>query len=199
MTRLHPMRVIVTSSLIAIAACASTPSQREVEAHNQRAYDAAIARAQARFGGAPFEPTTWSFYSDHGRGDLDPAAAPTPLAARVTGQADSDALYRSPSGHLGFAGAACLMGGSCGCEVGIAYRYLVRDDGRVAVVRLTPDLKTYTIEVDSCGYGCGQQPPPMPTFVADLGVDDPGQLEVIEERYRLERVVQTCDNPIPAP
>lgn len=193
------MRAAVLTISICLTACASAPSPREVEAHNQRAYDAAIARAQARFGGAPFEPSMWTVYDGMYRADPTETPTPTPLAARAKGQADGDALYPSPSGHLGFAGPSCAMGGSCGCEAGIGYRYLARDDGRVAVVRLTPDVKTYTIEVESCGYGCGQPPPPVPIYVADLGVDDPAQIEVIEERYRLERVVETCDRPMPRP
>lgn len=194
------MRAALGLTTITLIACASAPSPREVEAHNQRAFDAATARAQARFGGAPFEPSTWSFGGYGFGGDpSEGAGVPTPLTARVAGQADGDALYPSPSGHLSFAGPRCAMGGSCGCEAGIGYRYLARDDGRVAVVRLTPDVKTYTIEVEACGYGCGQPAPPEPTYVADLGVDDPARVEVIEERYRLERVVETCDNPIPRP
>lgn len=53
-------RLLAVVAPMVLAGCASAPSQREVERHNQRAYDAAIARAQRRFGGAPFEPQVWT-------------------------------------------------------------------------------------------------------------------------------------------
>ena len=191
-----------------LAACASAPSPAEVSRHNTSAIDAAIARAQARFGGAPFQPAQVSVrvpgegypgYEPAPDPSAPPPPAPERLTARVRGQGADDALYRLPSGALAFAGPTCLMGDSCGCEVGIDYRYLQRDDGQIAVVRLTPEVKTYTLELDTCGYGCGQPPPPAWPTAADLGVTAADAIEVIEAPYRFERVVTTCANPIPAP
>ncbi|MBK9033642.1 MAG: hypothetical protein IPL61_20655 [Myxococcales bacterium] len=191
--------------LLALAACGSPPSPAEVSRHNTGAYDAAVARAQARFGGAPFQPATVGVddpdrFGGHPPSLEDqPPPTPEPLADRATGAGPGDALFRLPSGTLAFAGPTCAAGDSCGCEVGIGYVYLQRPDGQVAVVRLQPTIKTYTLEVDSCGYGCGQPSPPEPRIAADLGVTDVSAIEVLEEPFRFERVVETCANPMPRP
>lgn len=190
--------------VLALAACGSPPSPAEVGRHNSAAYDAAVARAQARFGGAPFQPAM----VDVGGPDQfgGPAVVPderlpppTRLTERATNQGPNDTLYRVPSGALAFAGPTCAMGSSCGCEVGIGYVYLQRPDGRVGVVRLQPTIKTYTLEVEFCGYGCGQPAPPEHAVAADLGVADLDAIEVLEEPFRFERVVETCANPMARP
>lgn len=198
---MRPHRLGLPALLVALAGCAAIPSQATIERHNQRASDAAIARAQGRFGGARFEPSFYSVWADR---PVDPSAAPDPaapvtVADRVRGQGPQDQLYRMADGTLGVAGPTCAAGDSCGCELGIGYVYLRRPDGHVAVVRLQPTLKTYVREVDACGYGCGQPAPPPPTVIAGLGVTDPAAIEIVEESIRVERVVEHCDNPIPRP
>lgn len=194
-------RLGLPALLVALAACAAVPSQATIDRHNQRASDAAIARAQGRFGGERFEPSVYQLWADR---PVDPSAAPDPaapvtVADRVRGQGPQDQLYRMADGTLGVAGPTCAAGDSCGCELGIGYVYLRRTDGHVAVVRLQPRLKTYVREVDACGYGCGQPAPPPPTMIAGLGVTDPAAIEIVEESIRVERVVEHCDNPIPRP
>lgn len=196
-----PHRLGLPALLVALAGCAAVPSQSTIDRHNQRAHDAAIARAQGRFGGAPFEPAYVTLWNDRAMAtpETPDPAAPVALADRVRGQGGHDQLYRMADGSLGVAGPTCASGSSCGCELGIGYAYLRRDDGRVAVVRLQPRLTTYVREVDACGYGCGQPAPPAPTVIANLGVSDPAAIEIVEVPVRVERVVEHCDNPTPRP
>lgn len=187
-------------SLLALAGCAAVPSQATIDRHNQRASDAAIARAQARFGGARFEPASVTVWNDRYGAPPEPdPTAPIVFAATVRGQGQGDQLYRMADGTLGLAGPTCASGDSCGCDLGIGYIYLRRADGHVAVVRLAPKLTTYVREVDACGYGCGQPSPEPPTVIAGLGVTDPAMIEIVEEPVRVERVVERCANPTPRP
>ena len=196
---MRPHRLGLPALLVALAGCAAVPSQATIDRHNQHASDAAIARAERRFGGERFEPTYVNLWMNEYAPEAPDPAAPAVLPDRVRGQGDQDQLYRMADGSLGVAGPTCASGGSCGCDLGIGYVYLRRPDGHVAVVRLQPRLKTYVREVDACGYGCGQPPPPRPTVVAGLGVTDPAAIEIVEESVRVERVVEHCDNPIPRP
>ncbi|HTJ81960.1 MAG TPA: hypothetical protein VL400_09545, partial [Polyangiaceae bacterium] len=66
-------------------------------------------------------------------------------------------------------------------------------------VRLVPDVTTRTIEVETCGYGCGVPSPPPPISIADLGVERVDQIEIVEEKVRFERVVEHCEHPVPVP
>lgn len=195
--RAHAIHLV---SLLALAGCAAVPSQATLDRRNQSASDRAIARAQARFGGARFEPASYTLWNDRYNAPAEPdAAAPVAFAATVRGQGAQDQLYRMADGSLGLAGPTCASGDSCGCDLGIGYVYLRRPDGHVAVVRLAPRLKTYVHEVDACGYGCGQPSPEPPTVIAGLGVSDPAMIEVVEEPVRFERVVEHCDHPTPRP
>ena len=198
---MRPHRLGLPALLVALAGCAAVPSQATIDRHNQHASDAAIARAQHRFGGERFEPTYVNLWTDgYARASEEPdPAAPVVLPDRVRGQGAQDQLYRMADGSLGVAGPTCASGSACGCDLGIGYVYLRRPDGHVAVVRLQPALKTYVREVDACGYGCGVPAPPPPTVIAGLGVTDPAAIEIVEESVRVERVVEHCDNPIPRP
>ncbi len=206
------MRAITTITIVAalaVAACRHVPGPQEVQDSRAHAFDQAMARATARFGGASFEVD--QVVVDDGGGrfraapkDADdeagaPRPRPTRLDQRVTGQGADDVLYRLPGGGLALASPTCLQGGSCGCSIAIDYRYLRRDDGHIAIVRLTPEVEVIEVKVASCGYGCGQPPEPQPLTAPGFEVTDPTQLEVIEERYHYVDVRQTCANPIPAP
>lgn len=184
------MRIVLVAPLV--ASCATVPSYETIARNNRRASDAALTRAQADFGGTPFSPTTIIV-------NTSAADQPTPLVASVKGQGPNDRLYRLGDGSLGIAGQACAVEHSCGCAIPIEYRYLTNGNGRVAVVRLVPDVKTYRVKVDSCSFGCGVPNPSPPLAIANLGPKDPGEVEVIEQRYLFERRIETCDHPRPQP
>ena len=193
-------KLTAPAALVALAGCASVPAQATIDRRNQRAYDAALASAQQRFGGAPFAPAIHHLTTNPDEGPVTPAPdAPTALPTQVRGQGADDRVYRMADGNVGVAGPTCALGSACGCDLAIGYVYLQRPDGRVAVVRLQPQLTTHVREVDWCGYGCGVPAPPEPIVVANLGVDDPALVEVIEVPLRVERVVEHCDNPVPRP
>lgn len=212
--RSGPPRSVVAAfaavlAIVTAGACRHVPSPQEVQDSRTHAFDQAIARAQARFGGALISVD--EVVIDRGDGDryqppeddevagAPPRPQPVRVEQRITGQGDADVLYRLPSGRFALAAPTCLEGGSCGCDIAIDYRYLRRDDGRLAVVRLTPKVEVVEVKVESCGYGCGQPPQPRPLTAAALDVADPAQVEVIDESYRYVDVRRTCDHPIPAP
>ena len=67
----------------------------------------------------------------------------------------------------------CIRGDSCGCEVTQQYRFLRTPDHRVTVLRLRPTVHVRTIQVASCGYGCGQPAPRDEPTAQVLGVTQP--------------------------
>lgn len=201
---------IVVSCVIGVAgACGGhVPSVEEARASRARELEGAFARAQARVGGDEItvdqvvvERAAWMNGPEPDEpGGADAAAAlPVRVDARVAGQGGDDVLYRVRDGRLALAAPTCLRGSSCGCEIGIDYRFLRRADGHVAVVRLMPQVETVKVEVESCGYGCGVPAPPQPATAALLPVTDAGAIEVIDAPYRYVDVVPTCAHPVPRP
>ncbi len=193
----------ISIALVGVLGCGrQVPSPAEVSASRAGEFAAALARVQSRFGGAQIT-TEEIVIDDRGMGprpdDGSPPPVPQRLDARLPGQAEDEALFRAEDGRLALSGPDCLRGGSCGCDVPLAYKFLRREDGRVAIVRMTPVVETIKVEVESCGYGCGQPAPPRPVTAALVPVTDVSQLEVIDAPYRYVEVIETCAHPMPRP
>lgn len=201
---------LALAALAALAAVAATgcarhvPGPAEVAARRAAAFDEALARARARVGADTSELTPDQVVVEAGgwgplHGDDTTFTPPPRLEATVAGAGATDVFYRLADGRIAVAGPTCVQGSSCGCEIGIDYRYLRRGDGSVAVVRLTPDVEVVTVKVASCGGGCGQPPPPQPSVAAALPVTEPTALSIVDERYHYLVVHETCDHPQYAP
>lgn len=188
--------------LSALGCRAHVPTPAEVSASRAGEFAAALARAQQTFGGAQIEAEP-IVIDDRGQGPRPDGDAPAPvpqrLATRVPGQAEDEALYLAADGRVGLSGPDCVRGDSCGCDVPLTYKFLRREDGGVAVVRMTPVVETIQVRVDSCGYGCGVPSPPRPVVAALVPVTDISKLQVIDAPYRFVEVVETCAHPIPRP
>ena len=180
---------------VALAACGGSVAElrQNAERDNPRRHDEAVAALVASRHLAPFEASSLG-------GGLPGEAAPG--VAVGTGDLANQLFLREATGEqpatLVFMEASCESGDSCGCDVPAEYRYY-KDGDRVVIMRVIPDLHVTQVRVESCGTGCGVPAPPQPQPLRGLGAIDPGAVELVQTHYRLDRVTETCDHPMPRP
>ncbi len=180
---------------VALAACGGSVAElrQTADRDNPRRHDEAVAAVVAQRHLAPTEVPSIG-------GALPGEAAPG--LAVGTGDLTNQLFARGATGEhaasLVFMEASCESGSACGCDVPAEYRYF-KDGDRTVIVRVVPDIRVVQVHVPSCGTGCGQPAPPQPQPLRDLGAIEPSAVELVQVHYRLDRVVETCDNPLPRP
>ena len=103
------------------------------------------------------------------------------------------------SPDLAFAEDACASGDSCGCDIAAEY-HVWREGDRVVIARMVPDVEVHVVKRSgTCGEGCGVQAPPSPITYLSLAGIDRSKLELDDIHYHYDRIVETCDHPIPRP
>ena len=185
-----------TVPLVVLAACATGAGAepfadrlRDATTANADHHDRAAAALRARAAAAPFEPALDVI-------ELTQVAAPT---EGLRGLLPGEQLHVRPDGELVFEGRTCVRGSSCGCEVSREYAFARQPDGHVVISRLTPVITVHEVRVKAkaCGTGCGQPPVPLLRTAARLGVTHASELEIVEQRYPYELVIETCAHPMP--
>jgi hypothetical protein len=88
-------------------------------------------------------------------------------------------------------------GGGCGGVASTAYHFGQDDAGHMWLVRLHIQWQYRTVhQSGSCGYGCGTEPPPGPTYLYAVPA---GWVGFLDEDVVQEEINVTCDHMIPVP
>lgn len=180
--------------LFALLLAGCVPSQAHLDAENKSAASDADAKAAAA--GTPFTPASTS-------------VPLTRAGITMEGLIAGELVVRTDTGELAFAGGACLERAKCGdgCAVSATYHYVHARDGHVVIVRDRPiAIAVATRDDPSCPAGCGGGTPPPPPLVPvqaitvqGLGITDPAQLEVRDNRYEVKYIARRCTNTTPVP
>jgi len=183
--------------LVVLAACAASAAELRHDAarDNPQRRDDALARFARGKHLTPIQPPIAGERDPYGRD----AAIGTPIPGAGRGRLLALPAAGDAPAQVGFVETTCETGDSCGCDVGAEYRYYADGDRRI-VVHLAPEIHVHTVtRSGSCGFGCGMQAPPPPSPVRALGPVAPSAVEVVDVPYRYDRVVETCDHPMPLP
>jgi hypothetical protein len=174
---------------LVVGACAASAAElhKDADRDNPRAHDAALAKLtrgrDLKAIELPVIGTT-------------PDVTYTPLGSDGLVQVPSSA---SAAPALGFAEASCESGDSCGCDVGAEYHYWT-EGAKIVIARMVPDIETHVVRrAGTCAEGCGAPQPPPPTTIRSLGSIDPKDVELVQLHYHYDRIVETCEHPMPVP
>jgi len=99
-----------------------------------------------------------------------------------------------------FAGNRCMLGGGCSCEREMAYSFGKAANGHIVVLVPNPNVhEQIVMRPGSCGTGCGQPSPPLPPVYFELPVNAIGLVEFASVPFEVNKVVVTCEHPLPRP
>ena len=177
--------------LLLFGACASAAQLHErADRDNPRAE----ARALATFLGErrleAIEPPVLEVPELYGNHGGSPVGTKGLLSLPASGSTASTLAYPE---------RRCARESACGCQVPMVTHY-GRDGDHIVIVRMVPDIHEHTVtRSGQCGDGCGHpEPPELPT-IRSLGAIEPSRVEIVDLHYDFDRVIETCDQPLPAP
>jgi len=172
-----------------VGACAASAAelQKDAARDNPRAHDAALERFTRGRDLTPIELPVIG---------VTPDTTYTPLGADGLAQVPSAA---SAAPALAFIEPSCESGDACGCDVGAEYHYW-SEGAKLVIAHVVPDVSTHVVtRAGTCGEGCGTQAPPPPTTLRSLGTIAPSDVEIVQVHYHYDRIIETCEHPMPLP